>query len=145
MKAISIKQPWASLVAAGHKTVECRSWKTPHRGPLLICSSQGDVEINDGMVAPGGMALGVVELLDIRRMEKVDVEAAFLPDDPEIIEAVLQGYAWHVKKLYEIVPFAVKGRLNLYDVEDTLLHRLPSEYADHCDYLSAKGLMPTLA
>lgn len=77
MKAISIKQPWASLVAAGHKTVECRTWKTAYRGPLLICSSKGDFEINDGLVSPGGMALGVVELIDISPMTKADLENLF--------------------------------------------------------------------
>ena len=29
MKAISLHQPWASLIAAGIKTVETRSWKPP--------------------------------------------------------------------------------------------------------------------
>lgn len=36
MKAISLWQPWASLMAYGFKTVETRSWNTSHRGPLLI-------------------------------------------------------------------------------------------------------------
>ena len=39
MKAISLHQPWASLMACGAKSVETRSWKTGHRGPLLICST----------------------------------------------------------------------------------------------------------
>lgn len=36
MKAITLYQPWASLVAIGAKTIETRSWGTAHRGPLLI-------------------------------------------------------------------------------------------------------------
>lgn len=36
MKAISLWQPWASLLAAGLKCVETRGWPTGHRGPLLI-------------------------------------------------------------------------------------------------------------
>ena len=36
MKAITLHQPWASLVAAGVKTVETRSWRTSYRGPLAI-------------------------------------------------------------------------------------------------------------
>lgn len=35
MKCISIKQPWAWLIFHG-KEVENRTWKHPHRGPLLI-------------------------------------------------------------------------------------------------------------
>ena len=34
--AISIKQPWAALIAAGIKTIEVRTWPSNRRGPLLI-------------------------------------------------------------------------------------------------------------
>lgn len=36
MKAISLWQPWASLMAMGLKKIETRHWSTSHRGPLLI-------------------------------------------------------------------------------------------------------------
>lgn len=36
MKCISLWQPWASLMALGHKTIETRSWSTGYRGPLAI-------------------------------------------------------------------------------------------------------------
>jgi len=36
MKAISLYQPWASLMALGHKRIETRSWATSYRGPLAI-------------------------------------------------------------------------------------------------------------
>jgi len=39
MKAISLWQPWASLMARDIKRVETRSWNTSHRGPLLIHAS----------------------------------------------------------------------------------------------------------
>ena len=35
-KAISIKQPWAYLIASGTKDVENRTWKTNFRGRVLI-------------------------------------------------------------------------------------------------------------
>jgi len=41
MKALSIKQPWAYLVASGHKKYETRSWATKYRGPVMIHSSAG--------------------------------------------------------------------------------------------------------
>lgn len=138
MKALSIKQPWASLVAAGYKTVECRTWKTNYRGPLLVCASKGDWEdLNDNqktLVMPGGYALGVVELVDVRPMTKADIEKAVLPLDMH--ESALKGYAWHVKKLYEIVPFPIKGKLNLFNValEEGQLERLPDNYPNHAEY-----------
>ena len=36
MKALSIKQPWAWLICAGYKDVECRSWPTKYRGRIYI-------------------------------------------------------------------------------------------------------------
>ena len=36
MKAITVRQPWASLIAAGVKTIETRSWRTDYRGPIAI-------------------------------------------------------------------------------------------------------------
>lgn len=36
MKAITIRQPWASLIALGEKKIETRSWQTKYRGPILI-------------------------------------------------------------------------------------------------------------
>jgi len=36
MKAITLWQPWASLIALGEKTIETRSWSTKYRGPLAI-------------------------------------------------------------------------------------------------------------
>ena len=34
--ALSLKQPWATLLAYGHKTIEVRSWPTAQRGRILI-------------------------------------------------------------------------------------------------------------
>lgn len=36
MKVITIKQPWASLIVAGIKDIENRTWKTNFRGRVLI-------------------------------------------------------------------------------------------------------------
>ena len=36
MKAITLHQPWATLIALGVKTIETRSWPTKHRGPIAI-------------------------------------------------------------------------------------------------------------
>lgn len=36
MKALSLWQPWASLVALGEKRIETRDWATKYRGELAI-------------------------------------------------------------------------------------------------------------
>lgn len=39
IKALSIKQPWASLIAHGIKDIENRTWATKYRGPIYIHAS----------------------------------------------------------------------------------------------------------
>ena len=39
MKAITIKQPWASLIVRGIKDIENRTWRTNFRGRVLIHSA----------------------------------------------------------------------------------------------------------
>lgn len=41
MKALSILQPWATLIAIGAKKIETRSWPTNYRGPIAIHASKG--------------------------------------------------------------------------------------------------------
>ena len=41
MKALTLTQPWATLVALGHKAVETRSWRTSYRGPIAIHAAKG--------------------------------------------------------------------------------------------------------
>ena len=40
MKALTILQPWASLIACGAKKFETRSWSTKYRGPIAIHVAQ---------------------------------------------------------------------------------------------------------
>ncbi len=41
MKALTITQPWASLIALGAKRIETRSWYTSFRGPFAIHAAKG--------------------------------------------------------------------------------------------------------
>ena len=72
LKALSIKQPWASMIERGEKTIETRTWATKYRGPLLIVASK-EPRING---LPSGKALCIVNLVDCRPMTAADEEAA---------------------------------------------------------------------
>lgn len=50
MKALSIRQPWAWLIVNGHKDIENRSWRTKHRGQVLIHAGQ-KLDMYDYLVA----------------------------------------------------------------------------------------------
>lgn len=43
-KALSLKQPYAWLIANGYLLVDDRSWETRYRGPILIHASKGIYE-----------------------------------------------------------------------------------------------------
>jgi hypothetical protein len=111
MKAVSIKQPWASLIAAGIKTLEIRQWPTEHRGPLLIVSSRRPVIEGHRH----GQALCVVNILGCRKMTRDDPPFAcireFYPD----------YYSWLLGDVKLIEPFSVMGQLRLFDVPDRLI------------------------
>jgi hypothetical protein len=40
MKALTLTQPWATLMALQQKTIETRSWATKYRGELVIHSAK---------------------------------------------------------------------------------------------------------
>lgn len=42
MKAITLWQPWASLIVTGAKKIETRGWATKYRGPLAIHAALTD-------------------------------------------------------------------------------------------------------
>ena len=50
-RALSLRQPWAWLVVNGHKDIENRSWRTNHRGLLLIHASS-----NRSITSPRNLA-----------------------------------------------------------------------------------------
>ena len=41
MKALSLTQPWATLIAIGAKRIETRSWSTKHRDVVAIHAARG--------------------------------------------------------------------------------------------------------
>ena len=140
MKAISIRQPWASLIARGIKTIELRSWTTRYRGRLLVCASKGDVILPEG-TAPGGVALCTTELYDIRKTCPDDLVPSAMPDDA-VFADIKNSYAWLLRNTQEIIPFPVKGKLSLFEVEDSFIQDLPKTYASHFAYLASIQYKP---
>ena len=107
-KAISLKQPWANLVASGKKTIETRKWSTKYRGNLVICSSQNP------KIEPAGCALCIVELYDVKPMEKKHEKKACIRVYPK-------AQAWFLRNLRPISPpIPVKGSLSIFNLELTI-------------------------
>lgn len=49
VKVLTIKNPWALLMAKGYKDVENRRWRTNYRGSLLIHSSKNPIPEEEGI------------------------------------------------------------------------------------------------
>ena len=84
MKALTLTQPWATLVAIGAKKYETRSWGTAYRGPIAIHSAknfpkkcrslciqqpfQSTLDNRDPMDLPLGFIIAVAEVHDCIKM-----------------------------------------------------------------------------
>ena len=114
MKALSIRNPWATDILCGEKPYEFRSWRTDYRGDLLICSSASP-KIK-GTIS--GHALCVVRLNDI-----IEVTAKNCRDF-DLSKGDLAGgklYAWQLTDIRTVKPVPVKGKLNLFEVDDSII------------------------
>lgn len=109
MKALTVHPAFAGLIFAGEKTIEVRTWKTNHRGDILITSS--NKKLKDTMP---GHALCIVNLYDIKKMEKRYCEQAAVTYT-EIKNNINSLYAWFLKDVRIIKPIPVKGKLGLWD------------------------------
>ena len=67
LRALSIRQPWAWLVVNGYKDIENRSWRTNHRGPLLIhaSSTTSDFTLENLATIKDKYSVVVPEIVDI--------------------------------------------------------------------------------
>ena len=72
---LTVRQPWASLIVSGIKTVENRTWSTTHRGRLLIHAGSNKARTSAAATAfgehpgyyPLGVVIGSVDVVDVVR------------------------------------------------------------------------------
>lgn len=133
MKALTIRQPWASAISFGMKAHETRSWGTKYRGDLLICSgkmkSYENEEHSDYLRRqrgwesfplyknlPFGRAICIVKLLECRV-----ITSSFISQQTRLerINGFFQvgRIAWIFDEIRSVEPFTVTGRQGLFDVD----------------------------
>jgi hypothetical protein len=135
MKAMTLKQPWATLIAEGVKTIEIRTWGTRFRGRLAIHAGKGwdqvgavnlrhrFLDLGNAMFEKAreerGKVIAVATLAEIREYMDPD---RFLEDAEEHMndfswfEPGLIGWVFQVKtirRLEEPIPY--RGSLGLWD------------------------------
>lgn len=119
MKAISIKPHFAHQILCGTKKTEYRTWQTKHRGDLLICSSAAPKE--KGTIS--GHALIVCRLAAVEPLSKRELKQIGIDEQPE-----KPIYGWRLTDFRTIKPFPVKGKLNLFNVDDNLIEYIDEEH-----------------
>jgi len=110
-KALTVKQPWASLIMAGLKDVENRTWKTNFRGTLVIHAGSGvakDAMKEFGHLVsqyPAGAIIGTVELV------------ACIADSTS--EWAMEGH-WHwiLENPRPCAPVSLNGALSFWPVTE---------------------------
>lgn len=153
MKAITLTQPWATLVAIGAKRTETRSWSTRYRGPLAIHAAKGwtsdvvhvffsepyrkvlsDAGYNLFSLLPRGVIVATCVLRDCVPTSKFQGED-FL--DSAFGDFTSGRFAWllgDVKPLDE--PIIARGALGLWDCVtiDAVYNNVLQPTADHADH-----------
>lgn len=130
MKAITISQPFASLIASGEKWVENRRWHCGHRGPLAIHAGKGKqyLTAHELQRYPTGCIVAIADMiacihLDAARGGKQRHEVEKMAQQGVTLESLLahehaEGpYCFvlsNVRKLTE--PIDCRGAQGLWDV-----------------------------
>jgi len=133
VKALSLTQPWATLIAVSAKQYETRSWGTQYRGPLAIHASKGfpryaiqacltqpfsRVLYEAGIRYPAQLPLGcIVAVCELESCVRTEFASRIISDQEKAFGDYTPGrWAWvlkHVRKLDTPVP--ARGSLGLWD------------------------------
>lgn len=147
MKALTIRQPWASLIPAGAKGNETRSWRTNYRGPLAIHAGiapylpllsimpenwRKHVEKFFNLQfeqLPLGKIIAVADLVEVHKITPDYIDQ--LRNDKGIQEVerelalgdyTIGRYAWqleNIRLLPEPIPY--KGKQGLFNIDDDII------------------------
>ncbi|OLN21413.1 2-oxoglutarate dehydrogenase E1 [Domibacillus antri] len=139
MKAITIKQPWATLIALGEKRFETRSWQTKYRGQIAIHAGKSidkeaceDTWIKSTLAEhgirsykdlPTGAVLAIAEIQDCHKVVTNFCNQIAITTGPGIsgLEIKFGDYtegrfAWELDNIKTLPsPVDAKGKLSLWE------------------------------
>lgn len=142
IKALSWKEPFASLMLPPFNKIETRTWPTKYRGLVLICASQKPYPANtvaritgteqwkriiglisekklysEDYVPASGNAIAIGRLVDCRPMQKEDEDICFVQYFPDL---------WcHIyEDVKPIKPFPWKGTQGWTTLTDSQINKI---------------------
>lgn len=128
MKAITLREPWASLVLEGTKTIETRSWATRYRGELYIHAGVSRAPRDDRHIAElmqllhGALHYGMIvarcELVDCVRIDDAYAHTLARNEPLNYISGDFTPgrYAWVLENVRALErPIRARGSLGLWN------------------------------
>lgn len=136
--ALTVRQPWAGLIAAGIKPVENRTWRRDYRGPLWLHAGAGTdvvapwigyfISLGEEMISPevfhaGGALIAQVELTGIHQAAGCCAPWG-MPDQ----------WHWEIRPVRVLAaPVPARGALGLWRVPaDLIPDPVEASRADTC-------------
>ncbi len=132
MKAITIKQPWATLIAEGYKKYEFRTWKTKYRGEILIHAGKGiDKKAMErfkhlNLNYPIGQIIAKADLTDCVKVDD-RLREELKKIDSIVYKGVIDktsndwdGYGFQLENVQKVKPIEINGKLSLWDYDGDL-------------------------
>ena len=134
MKVITIKQPWASLIANGFKEYEFRTWKTKYRGEILIHAGKGiDKKAMErfkdyNLEYPTGCIIAKCEIADCVKVDD-ELRNELARKDSLVYKGVINktsndwdGYGFKIEKVVKVKEIPINGKLSLWDYDGEITY-----------------------
>ena len=140
-KALTIIQPWATLIAVAAKKIETRSWKTNYRGEIYIhagkkidrdfCYQDISKKVLNmhGYTTenlPTGVIIAKAKLVDCAKVVASKEGSAILEGDKQYIVGNYEfyfgnyevgRYGWILQDIELINPIPAKGQLSIWNLD----------------------------
>lgn len=127
MKVITIKQPFATLIAEGYKMYEFRTWRSKFRGELLIHAGKGvDKKAMKkfehlNLEYPSGCIIAKVNMTDCVEVDD-KLRNELMNKDPLVYSGVIkhpewEGFGFKLENVKKIKPIPMNGKLSLWDYD----------------------------
>lgn len=124
VKVLTLKQPWATLVAEGIKKYEFRTWKTNYRGKVLIHAGAGvdKKELSRfkdlNLEYPSKKIIAEVEIEDCLELDDKLNDKIIQENNIAYGSKKRTGYAWKLKNVKKMdINKEINGKLGLWNID----------------------------